>query len=321
MQNISLRQLIQNIENYDHFIIDQTVFELYKNELSFLNSKKVFFVVDPEKSKNINTYNTILEFFLEMGITRADTIIAIGGGATTDLSGFVASTILRGISWVSIPTTLLAMVDASIGGKVGINTKHGKNLIGNFHKPDKTLFCFTFLGSLDSSEIESGKGEILKYCFLDILIKEKCMSEGYSNELIFECAKLKIQIVEEDFKENGKRAILNFGHTFGHALELLSNLPHGIAVAKGIEVNLSLFNSELIKEFQLLCSVLEINIPNSFKLNKKSFFKLLQLDKKNKSNSQIGIVVLEKSGPCLKYMNADALLNILEVNEIQNDLF
>jgi 3-dehydroquinate synthase len=259
MQNISFSQLIQSIENYDHFIIDQTVYKLYENELSPLRSKKIFFVIEPEESKNIDTFNTILENFLEAGITRSSTIVAIGGGATTDLAGFVASTILRGVKWISVPTTLLGMVDASIGGKVGINTKHGKNLIGNFHEPISTFFCFDFLNTLNSTELESGKGEILKYCFLDESIKKKCLEEGFSNDLIFNCAKLKMKIVKSDLKESGNRVVLNLGHTFGHAIEKLTNIPHGVAVAKGIEINLKSFSPNLINDFNHLCSILKIN--------------------------------------------------------------
>jgi 3-dehydroquinate synthase len=321
MQNISFSQLIQNIESHDHFIIDQAVFKLYESELSSLKSKKVFFVVEPEVSKNINVFNSILESFLEMGITRGDTIVAIGGGATTDLAGFVASTILRGVDWISVPTTLLAMVDASIGGKVGINSIQGKNLIGNFHLPIDTLFCFNFLNTLDNSELESGKGEILKYCFLDKSIKDSCLKTGYTNDLIFDCAKFKIKIVKEDFKETGKRAMLNFGHTFGHVVEKLSGVPHGLAVAKGIEVNLKAFSPELLEEFHNLCSTLEIKIPLDLKLNLKSFLEIIKLDKKNKSNSEIGFIYIEDKIPTLIHLDENTLIKKLEENEIQNDLF
>ena len=321
MQNISFSQLIQNIESRDHFIIDQAVFKLYETELSFLKSKKVFFVVGAEVSKNINVFNSILESFLEKGIARNDTIVAIGGGATTDLAGFVASSILRGIDWISVPTTLLAMVDASIGGKVGINSDFGKNLIGSFHLPIDTLFCFNFLNTLSNSELESGKGEVLKYCFLDQSIKEKCLKSGYSNDLIFECAKLKMKIVEEDFKENGKRAMLNFGHTFGHAIEKLSGIPHGLAVAKGIEVNLKAFSPKLLEEFNRLCSALEIKIPLDLKLNLKSFLELIKLDKKNISFLEIGFIHLEDKIPTLIYLDEKTLIKKLEENEIHNDLF
>ena len=321
MQNISFSQLIQNVEDYDHFIIDQTVYNLYENELSPLKSKKTFYVVEPEKSKNISTLNTILEKFLEIGITRNNTIVAIGGGATTDLAGFVASTILRGVKWISVPTTLLGMVDASIGGKVGINSKHGKNLIGNFHKPVNTYFCFDFLETQDNNELESGKGEILKYCFLDEFIKRKCLKEGFTNDLIFYCAKLKVNIVESDFKELGKRVILNFGHTFGHALEKLTDLPHGVAVTKGIEINLKIFSPNLINDFNDLCSILKIKVPYGLKLDIKSFISLIKSDKKNVSNSEIGFICIENKGSVLIQIEENKLLKKLEENEIQKDLF
>lgn len=321
MQNISFSQLIQSIENYDHFIIDQTVYKLYENELSPLKSKKVFFVIEPEQSKNISTFNTILENFLEVGITRSSTIVAIGGGATTDLAGFVASTILRGVKWISVPTTLLGMVDASIGGKVGINTKHGKNLVGNFHEPINTYFCFDFLNTLNSMELESGRGEILKYCFLDESIKRKCIEEGFSNDLIFDCAKLKMNIVKSDLKESGNRVVLNFGHTFGHAIEKLANIPHGVAVAKGIEINLKFFSPNLINDFNHLCSILKIKIPYGLKLDYKSFFNLIKSDKKNKSNLEVGFVCIKNKEPILIHLEENKLIEKLEENEIQKDLF
>ncbi len=320
MQNISFSQLAQSVDLYEHFIVDKAVFELHKEDLSFLKSKKTYYIEDPEASKSMTCFETITNFFLESGISRSDTIVAIGGGATTDLSGFVASTVLRGVEWVSVPTTLLAMIDASIGGKVGINSRFGKNLIGQFHLPIDTYFCFKFLDTLDSSELESGKGELLKYCFLDKEIKQSCLENGYTTDLIFQCAKFKMSIVENDLKESGKRAILNYGHTIGHAIEKLSSFPHGLSVAKGIEFNIKLFSNELLEELYQLCTKLGVKLPNKLSLDSDKFYELIKSDKKNKSNSQVGFIVIDPR-PVMKHIELNELKKRIESSDVQNDLF
>jgi 3-dehydroquinate synthase len=136
-------------------------------------SKAVFWLKNPEEDKNLNTFGEAVSFFLDQGISRTSKLHAIGGGATTDLAGFVAATVVRGVSWISIPTTLLAIVDGSIGGKVGVNMPQGKNLVGAFYAPEKVLICLDFLSTLPKIEWESGKGEVLKYGLLSKKIYDR----------------------------------------------------------------------------------------------------------------------------------------------------
>ena len=210
---------------------------------------------DGEKEKNFKTYQKILNFALKLKLTRNDFIVAIGGGVCGDIAGFAASTYMRGIHLIQIPTTLLACVDSSVGGKTGIDTDFGKNLIGSFYQPDAVIINTNFLKTLDDRQFKTGLGEVIKYAFIEKSCK---CSEEYNlinflslnsenilaqddkiiEELIKICISLKISVVEQDEKEGGLRKILNFGHTYAHAVEKLTNYKkytHGEAVVKGIE--------------------------------------------------------------------------------------
>lgn len=204
---------------------------------------------DGEKFKNINSLETIWQKAIEFKFERKDTIVALGGGVIGDVAGFAASTYLRGIDFIQIPTTLLAQVDSSVGGKVAINHQLGKNLIGSFYQPKLVLTDVLTLKTLSDDELKVGLAEVLKYGF----IEKTCGRQGYyldlinylkenkgnvSQELINYCCKLKAAVVNADEKESGLRAILNFGHTIGHAVEKCSNyegINHGQAVAIGMK--------------------------------------------------------------------------------------
>lgn len=290
MQSVSLSQLSKKLMNYEFFVIDKEIYNLYLKEA--LKGKKVFFLENPEKCKTIETYELASHFFIESGMRRKDILICIGGGATTDLGGFVASTLYRGVKWIAVPTTLLAMIDASIGGKVGINTAHGKNLIGSFHQPDKELLSLEFLETLDHRQIESGKGELLKYAFLSADINAMLESNIDYKNVIGECIKFKKDIVSQDFKETGFREVLNYGHTFGHAFEKLTGIEHGVAIALGIKLNIELFAKELIPHFDKLINVLELNLRHS-KVRLDDFLNTMKYDKKNKSQNKIRFVIVD----------------------------
>ena len=185
-----------------------------------------------ESAKSIDTVMSILDALGEMGATRNDVIVAVGGGLVTDVAGFAASLWHRGIGVVHVATSLLAMVDAAIGGKTGINTRHGKNLVGSFWQPLAVICDTDALASLPASEIRGGRGEMAKYHFLT---GDDLLSLGI-DELVARCVQIKAQIVEEDEREGGRRALLNYGHTLGHAIERESNfaVSHGEAVAIGL---------------------------------------------------------------------------------------
>ena len=235
------------------FVVSKKVYSLYKCRLN-LSEKEILVIPDGEKEKNFKNYTKILKKALELGLTRKDVMIALGGGVIGDLTGFAASSYMRGIDYIQVPTTLLAMVDSSVGGKTAINMGNVKNLVGTFYQPKAVFINTNFLNTLDEKQFRSGLGEILKYAF----IEENC---GYKHMLflmeyltlctdklvnkdsltvirvIEYCLKLKISIVNQDEKETGLRQVLNLGHTLAHALESKTKykrFTHGEAVAYGM---------------------------------------------------------------------------------------
>lgn len=201
-----------------------------------------------EKSKSVQTFSDVCEQILMMGIDRRSTLIALGGGVIGDLAGYVAASVLRGIDFIQIPTTLLAQVDSSVGGKTGINAQAGKNLIGAFHQPKLVLIDGATLDTLPPRETRSGYAEVLKYGAIDDFAffqwlehhGESVIAGDMTNRhhAIKTSVQAKARVVSADEKESGVRALLNLGHTFGHALENTtgydSRLYHGEAVAIGM---------------------------------------------------------------------------------------
>ncbi|MFA5878864.1 MAG: 3-dehydroquinate synthase [Candidatus Margulisiibacteriota bacterium] len=217
----------------------------------------VFFIEIPEgeKHKNLKTINYILDQMFELKLTRSATVLALGGGVIGDMAGFTAAIFMRGINLIQVPTTLLSMVDSSLGGKTGVNHTKGKNLIGSFYQPQITFIDPQFLLSLPQKEIRSGLAEIVKYAFIMDLPLYHYLSKNqkliYKNKkysqqlkvwlkLIKASVKDKTNVVQKDECEQGLRAILNFGHTIGHAIEVAFNYTgytHGEAVAIGIKAS------------------------------------------------------------------------------------
>ena len=207
-----------------------------------------------ESQKRIDSVTAAWADLASAGFTRSDLIIGIGGGATTDLAGFIAATWLRGVRWIAIPTTLAGMVDAAIGGKTGINIDAGKNLVGAFHSPI-AVFCDTdFLSSLDERDIRAGLAEVVKCGFirdpgiLDLIENDPLEAQRWDSQSLFELIErsvtVKAEVVGSDFKEGDLREILNYGHTLGHAIERHEEyrLRHGEAVAIGLMYAATLAN-------------------------------------------------------------------------------
>lgn len=193
-----------------------------------------------ERSKTLSTYGDMMDFLARGRLDRTDLVVALGGGVTGDMAGFAAATYKRGIAFVQIPTSLLAMVDSSVGGKTGVDLSVGKNLVGAFHQP-RAVFCDTsFLGTLPDEWWIDGMGEVLKYAVLgdgSLFAKlEGAPLEKIGEREIAECVGMKRDVVEKDEREGGARKLLNLGHTFAHAIEMLSgySISHGRAVATGI---------------------------------------------------------------------------------------
>ena len=196
-----------------------------------------------EASKNGENYLAVLEWLAEQGLTRSDCVLALGGGVVGDLAGFVAATYRRGVPFVQVPTTLLAMVDSSVGGKTAINLPSGKNLAGAFYQPKLVLCDTATLGSLPKKMRDEGFVEVIKYAMLDRrMLKEFASasgsgkSENILDRCVSICVTIKRDIVQQDELDTGHRQLLNFGHTIGHAVERLSDytISHGAAVAIGM---------------------------------------------------------------------------------------
>jgi len=242
---------IKNRKFGNKFVIlsDTNVYSLYFKKIKTSIEKenkltKEIVIPSGEKQKNFNRVIEIINKLAYSGINRDDTLISLGGGVISDIGGFVASIYMRGINYISIPTTLLAQVDASIGGKTGINIKFGKNLVGSFYQPSFIYIDFDTLSTLPYKEIKQGIAEIIKYGVIkNKKIFEKLeeislnqLKENYEF-LIRESIKIKVDIIEKDEKEKkGLREILNFGHTLGHAIEIsnIKKFSHGDAVSLGM---------------------------------------------------------------------------------------
>ena len=285
-----------------------------------LKNKKIYvlFFNASEKNKNLNSVNKILEILLKENFSRNDCLISLGGGITGDVSGFAANLFKRGLKFINIPTTLLAQVDSSIGGKTGVNSKYGKNLIGSFYQPSLVLSDTQFLKSLKKREVICGYGEILKhslidnkkfFSFLNKNLKEILnLTSPFIEKAIYESCKIKKKVVEKDEKETGLRKILNFGHTFAHAYEAglgySSKLNHGEAVILGMKTALNFSFKENIlskNEYNLIINHIDNSgLPFSIKkyFSIKDSDKILSFmikDKKNNSE-KINLVLLKKIG-------------------------
>lgn len=195
-----------------------------------------------EESKNLNTYGKIVNFLAENRLTRTDALVALGGGVVGDMAGFAAATYLRGIKYVQIPTTLLAQIDSSVGGKTAIDLAEGKNLVGAFCQPSLVICDVDTLKSLDEETFTDGMGETAKYLILDEKIFNLVESGNYSiQDLVYACVDYKRKVVEADEFEGGMRKLLNLGHTPAHGIERLSGytITHGKAVAMGLKIILA----------------------------------------------------------------------------------
>ncbi len=265
-------------------ITDTNIKELYPN----LITQDSFVISAGEKSKSLDTYSQIVQFLEKKD---SETIIALGGGVVGDISGFVASTYKRGIDFIQIPTSLLAMVDSSLGGKNGINIGKKKNYLGTIYMPKKIIIDLDFLDTLPEKEFNEGMAEVIKYFFVfgkpnyDLLYGLKKENMG---EIISECCRIKTLIAEQDENDKNIRHTLNFGHTIGHAIELLHGLGHGEAISIGMikEIDLAIEKglSTKDKKEKLLTLFKKYNLPTELPANFDKFkaLEIMKADKKGK---------------------------------------
>lgn len=292
---------------------DSNVFPIYGEKVMGLLREKGFNVhrhVIPagEETKTMSTVMEMYRALAEAGFTRTDLIITLGGGVTGDMGGFAAATFLRGMDFIQLPTSLLAQVDASVGGKTGIDLPYGKNLVGAFHQPRAVITDPLVLRSLPKYYFVDGMGEVVKYgCISDRELFEDLESGKALRNLeytICRCILCKKQLVEEDTKDRGSRMILNFGHTFGHALEKLHDfreLSHGRAVAIGMLMAANVGESLMMTEkgtaarLERLLTALELPTSDVYPIEK--IIDATALDKKSQGKN-LNLILLKDIGEC-----------------------
>lgn len=321
---VHLQQLIASFKKRPVIVTDTTVASLYGEQLSEILNAPLFTFPSGEHSKTRKTKEKIENQLFKNKFGRDTCLVAFGGGVVTDIAGYVAATYCRGISLVMIPTTLIGMVDAAIGGKNGVNTPYGKNLIGSFYLPDHILIDPLFLNTLPENEMKNGIVEMIKHGLIADASYFKMLSESTLKTLSIEHAikqscTIKTAMIENDIKDHGKRNLLNFGHTIGHALEKTCEykLSHGEAVAIGLLVEsylavqlnylpLDIFKTihETLKKYRL-----PLTLPSNFNLLKMN--KAMALDKKSIHQSPqfvllsaIGVPKVFKEGYCSTIENA-----------------
>jgi 3-dehydroquinate synthase len=326
LQGIYIDASLQSLSDFLHqrqaqyskfyILVDEHTHELciplLLSRVRVLQSSEIIEMGAGEEYKSLQTATQIWETLIENFADRKTLILNLGGGVVTDLGGLVASLFKRGIDFVHIPTTLLGMIDAAIGGKTAVNVGGAKNMIGTFNPPQGVFISVDFLSTLNRRDLYSGFGELIKYGLIaskDLWqsIEKHELNENMELEwMIEECALIKSSIVSEDFHEKGKRKWLNFGHTAGHALEAFAmhghirTLMHGEAVALGMIIELQLSVQLLHFDPQCQQRIQHFILDNFdlYPIENKDFAKLIQwmkMDKKNQ-DSQVNFVLLSEVG-------------------------
>jgi 3-dehydroquinate synthase len=300
-------------------IIDENVFHF---NTRLLSKFECIVIPSGEEFKNQRTVDFIVDRLIYLGADRSSQLIGIGGGVVTDITGYVASIYMRGIDFGFVPTTLLSMVDASIGGKNGIDIGIYKNMIGNIRQPSFIFYDFSLLNTLPNKEIINGFAEIIKHA----CVKDKNMFKYLENfdskaliknkdefyKLIQQNVLLKTKVVTRDEKENGERKLLNFGHTLGHAIENMYQLSHGYSVSIGMVYACKISENQFgFKETNRVINLLKrYELPTEFKFDKRKVFENMKKDKK-KENDRMNYILLEKIGK--GYIESIALLNLKQI--------
>ncbi len=318
-----------NSFSYTGVITDSNVNSIYREKIEavFPQNTKIFDFKAGEEQKNIDTVLNLSSSLLKAGFDRKSILFAFGGGVVGDITGFLASIYMRGIPFVQIPTTLLAMVDSSIGGKTGVDTESGKNLIGTFCQPKAVIIDIKFLETLPEIEILNGMAEIIKH---GIIFDRKyflSLKDSNYEKMVKRSCEIKGYVVSKDEKESGLRQILNFGHTIGHGIEKYFNfsIPHGICVALGmlIEARISL-NKKILNpiDYEIIEKTIVEYGYNKYlekikNINFDELFKIMLSDKKN-IKGNINIVLIEKIGKV--YNNGNEYSFPIKYEEILNVL-
>ncbi|MBR7110417.1 MAG: 3-dehydroquinate synthase [Clostridia bacterium] len=301
-------------------ITDKNVDKLHGNYFDFLKNRfKLHKIVIEagEKEKNGQNFLYLINALAELGFTRRDSVITFGGGVIGDLGAFVASTYMRGISLVAVPTTLLSMVDSSVGGKTAIDIPAGKNLCGTFYQPDCVYVDLNFLNTLPEREISCGYGEIIKYVFISDKMKEKDLSSKNIEDIVAKAIEIKKDIVQKDEKESNLRKLLNFGHTVGHAIEKLSNytLSHGECVVKGmrfsIDISAKLYDLDVdkVSKMKEILSVKGHDLTANYDVDE--LINVMKSDKKSGDDWVDFVTVKDIGEPVVERLSFDKLKEIM----------
>jgi len=294
----TVEELLNVLNKQSWFIIDKNLKQYYNFDLL---PNKIFYECN-ENTKSFDHIEILLKTFTQNQFKSNTEVIIIGGGTLQDVAGFCCSIYSRGIKYKFVPTTLLSQCDSCVGGKTSINFNSIKNILGTFYPPTEILICDKFLQTLSEKDFKSGLGEVFKFKILQNKLNEDIFSKDNLNQLIRECLEYKISIIEIDEFDQGLRKLLNYGHTFGHTLEITSNykLPHGSAVILGI-----LIVNDILKELNVETN-LDYNVINKIGLslikhidldkewfNVKDIIKTIKLDKKN--TGKINLVYPDKN--------------------------
>ncbi|HZD59507.1 MAG TPA: 3-dehydroquinate synthase [Anaerolineae bacterium] len=314
-------------------ITNPTVWELYGDQVTeSLSTAGVGYdlitVPDGEHAKSLSVAERIYGELIQKGFERKDAVIALGGGVVGDLAGFVASTYERGIAYIQVPTTLLAQVDSSVGGKVAVNHELGKNMIGTFYQPSFVYIDVTTLKTLPDRDFAGGMAEVIKYGFikggplLDVLGKRRddilAREMDVLAEIATSCCSIKSSIVEEDERDTGIRAVLNYGHTLGHAIESVSGYKytHGEAIAVGM-----VFAAKLGERLGMLSAdIVELHkqtigaygLPTTVSANADKLIQVMERDKKRATGGHVFVVLDGIGNPVIRNIGDEVLVSCLD---------
>lgn len=326
-------ELLKSITNAKRVCIvsDSNVSKLYAETVkdSLVSSgfsTSLFTFKAGETSKHLSTINDMYSFFCKNSLTRTDLVLALGGGVTGDMAGFAAATYLRGIDYIQVPTSLLAQIDSSAGGKTGVDIEYGKNLVGAFHQPKVVIIDPSSLSTLSDHYFYDGLAEAIKCgCIKSHSLFKRIENESPKNfieDLIYECVNIKTQIVEKDEFESSERMLLNFGHTIGHSIEKIYNYEkysHGQAVSIGMSLITKASEKQKLSypgTYKRLTSVLKkYNLPTTDDCALTDIVKYAGMDKKS-TGSSINLILMKEIGKSFIYpIKKSELSDFLETEE------
>ena len=325
-----INNLNNEIDNHSFYIVDKNIAKIYTDELSnILNSNRVLLIEATEENKSLDKFSVYVDSLVKAKVRRGQNLVAIGGGIIQDITCFLASTMMRGLPWIFYPTTLLAQSDSCIGSKSSINSGEVKNILGTFTPPDKVIIDVNFLKTLEEKDILSGIGEMMKVHAINSSQSFDLFAKNYDHvkndssimeKFIHQSLLMKKKLIEIDEFDLGPRNVMNYGHSFGHAIETATNyaIPHGIAVTMGMDIAnyvASKLGISSNKHFERMHSVLDKNCKfyRKVSIDVNSLILALAKDKKN-SATQLRLILPNLDGNITigLYDNNEKLLNIIK---------